>query len=335
MKRINQIIIFFTISLLLPSFSSFASSRQDIINDTLSDYDNSNNNLEEQSNIPEPFPYTKPYLDKNKQSAKDSSRGKMSAKKEKAVNDALYKFSISAGYQLNHIHYSEWSGGNKADEDFGYQHGFYVDLGYKGDHPIDYIDCKPFFNFYYKEYSNMIRYKGATIGPPSIPVSMDERSKVHQVGVKLGGYHDISEKLELSAYLDIGQRVWHRGETQGSNYYERYQWKYYGPGVALNYSLSPEVSVGIDAKLLFGVSPKMWADLYGGGTFILHDVTGGEVTLPVKYYIRKNLSLDFTPYYYYWRINASDPVLLGGSLYYEPDSRTHEEGLRVGISYLF
>jgi hypothetical protein len=97
------------------------------------------------------------------------------------------------------------------------------------------------------------------------------------------------------------------------------------------------LSVGIDGEGMFSVghSSKMRADLYEGGTFILKEVYGAEVKIPIKYYLLKNLSFDLTPYFTYWYIGQSDLVEISGRSYYEPKSKTHIEGLLTGLTYLF
>jgi hypothetical protein len=337
MKHFGLVIVLFSI-VFFPSFC-FAFPRQEIIDEALTEQENASNISTEIPQTHDPYQPPKPYLDENKRFFGDPVKAEltpwMSTERKKAIDETLSAFSISAGFDYNHMHYSEWSGSRKLDEDFGYQDGFYADLGYKSAHYSELIKSRPFANFYYKEYNNMILYKGATIGPPSIPVSMDERSKIEIMGLKLGGYRDLFEKCDFFGYIDFGRRIWHRGETKGSNYYERYKWAYYGPGVGFNYKLLPKLSLGIEAKLMFGISPEMWADLYEGGTFRLHDVNGGEISIPLKYYLLKNLSLDLTPYCTFWNIGESDPVTISGSPYVEPDSKTHEEGLMFGLSYIF
>jgi hypothetical protein len=73
--------------------------------------------------------------------------------------------------------------------------------------------------------------------------------------------------------------------------------------------------------------------LYEGGTFKLKDVSGMDLKVPIKYYLLKDLSLDLTPYFSYFNIGASNTVILSGDPYYEPDSKTHEEGILLGLTY--
>jgi hypothetical protein len=244
-------------------------------------------------------------------------------------------FYLSAGHDANHLHYKEYSGKDTLDEDYGKLRGFYVSLGYKGGHNLTWLmESKPFIEGYFRRYDALVTYDGATnLGTP---LSFKEKAEVQRFGVKLGGYHSFSNKKEGLFYIDIGNRTWYRGENeviQGAlAYAERYRWTYFGLGGGINYKLLPQVSIGLDIEGMCALDSKMRADLYEGGTFKLKGVAGWELKLPIKYYLLKNISLDVTPYSTWWNITESDPVLISGKYYYEPNSHTHIEGLLVGIT---
>lgn len=341
MKRHAALLAISVLVLSFPSFS-FAASQTDIVTNTLDQAELvsstkgsgsshfytqtvSADELRSQEHLPEKPPASAP-----------KHLSGMSEKKRKAVAHAL---KIAAGYNYNHIHYSEWRDRNKLNEDFGYQDGLYAELEYKSGRYWELIKSRPFINLYYRQHSDIIQYKGATIGPPSLPYNAPQRSKIEVWGAKLGGYGKLSEKSEFFGYLDFGRRTWHRGENEVIdgvlNYYERYRWAYYGPGVGFNYQLMPWLSAGLDAKWMFGIEPKMWADLFEGGTFDLQDVWGSEISIPVRFELYKKLNLDVTPYYTFWNIHESNPVTISGTAYVEPDSQTHEIGVLVGFSYTF
>lgn len=85
-------------------------------------------------------------------------------------------------------------------------------------------------------------------------------------------------------------------------------------------------------------APKAFSrmrDELNNASFKLNEVYGAEIKLPFKYELVKNLTLNLTPYYTYWEINASDNVILGGIPYYEPDSQTHVQGILSGLTYTF
>jgi len=241
---------------------------------------------------------------------------------------------ISGAYDINHIHYSEWSGEDKLDEDFGSQYGFYYGAGYRSPNYYDLFLGKPYIEAYYRQYANTIHYKGALIGGE--PYDADQRSKIKQFGMKIGGYKDFAIPGEVYGYLDIGRRVWNRGEDQAPDYHEKYYWSYFGGGVGINHRFLSKLSVGMEAEIMGAYKPKMHANNIDV-TFNLGTVWGTELKLPIKYYLLKNLSLDFTPYYTYWYIGASNIVPIGdtGFGWQEPESKTNLQGLLTGITYVF
>jgi len=262
--------------------------------------------------------------------------------KEKAINNAFY---IAAYYDINHMHYSEWENGNKLDEDFGNHKGYYIALGYRSPNYYEWAKGKPFVEVYFRRFSNIIRYKGAlqNMGTgETTPYNTDERSVVKQFGLKLGASRDcFSDKGTFLGYLDVGQRIWNRGEDDSIyNYGEKYYWTYIGLGAGLNYKLIPKLSIGGEGEIMLapGGLRKLHADSAGGipdTTFNLGFVWGTELRAPIKYYLLSNLSLDVTPYFTYWKINKSNIVAVDGGYLQEPESNTHLEGLLAGFTYSF
>ena len=282
-----------------------------------------------------------PVLTENKVAEEPVYPAKKEINREQAINNAFY---IAAAYNINHMHYSEWADGNKFDEDFGTQRGYDVAVGYRSPNYYEWARSKPFVEVYFRRFGNIIRYKGALQDGygDTIPYNTLQRSIVQQYGLKLGGTADcFSDKGTALAYLDLGERIWHRGEDDSIyNYGEKYYWTYIGIGAGLSYRIIPKLSIGGEGEIMFapGGLRKMHADSAGGlpdTTFSLGLVWGVELKAPIKYYLLKNLSLDVTPYFTYWKINKSNVVAVDGGYLQEPESNTHLEGLLAGFTYSF
>lgn len=324
----NIFILFFALFLSFPPVFSFAQSREEIIEETLRKQELSDNEI------------TRPYNSRVAEALREFvNLSDISDEREDAIEQAFY---ISGGYDFAHMHYSEWDGEDKLDENYGSHNGFYVTLGYKSPDYNDIILAKPFIEGYYRYYRGSIKYKGAASdGFTSYPFDTMQDSSMQRYGIKFGGYGEFLQKGELSVYFDVGDRIWHRGQNEivdnVYNYAEKYTWVYFGIGAGINYKVIPRLSVGIDGEWVHAISrtARMRADLYEGGTFKLKDVWGAEVKTPIRYLLLKNLSLDITPYFTYWSIKRSDPVMISGYYYFEPDSRTHEEGLLAGLTFIF
>jgi hypothetical protein len=332
----NLVVLLITVLILFfsPLFS-FAATRLDVINTTLTEIETDkaltttkvlDSYRVAERHIPKPQEHRK--------TPKDYEEEVAALKKRKAVDQAL---SVSIGFDRNHIHYSEWESGDKLDEDYGYEDGLYASIGYKSPNYHALFFGRPFLEAYFRKYSDVINYKGATTG--GAPFNCDQKSVITRYGAKLGSYVDLIKDVETYLYVDMGKRKWNRGENEVISgvtcYKETYEWAYYGVGAGINYFVIPRLSLGIDWAGWLAIDPKMKAYLYEGGTFKLGNVWGTEVKAPIKYYLLKSLSLDVTPYYTYWHISHSNSVVISGTSYYEPDSNTNELGVMAGITYGF
>lgn len=247
-------------------------------------------------------------------------------------------FYISGGYLYHYFHYEETSAGNPLDKDSGNIPGFYGSIGYKSNQYIEWLVGKPFIEGYFLYYDAIIAYDGGTSLGNAF--NFDEKQKVQRFGAKLGAIRDFSNRADIFGYLDVGKRIWNRGENEViggvSTTHEKYYWYYLGIGAGADYFFSPKLSAGIDVEWMRALDPKMKADNLPGITFNLKNTYGFDIKAPIKYYLLKNLSFDVTPYFTYWSIKRSDLVDIGGGLgVYEPDSQTHIEGLRAGFTYKF
>ena len=251
------------------------------------------------------------------------------------------RFYISGGYLQNDMSYREITKrtGNVLDEDTGSLKGFYAALGFKSGDYIDLLQGSPFIEGYFQRYDALITYKGAAGGEPL--TFYDEHAEIQRFGAKFGAYREISKKAAAFGYLDIGRRIWYRGQNRiidgALDYAEKYWWTYFGLGGGFSFEIFPRFWPGVEAEVMYAPSKfsHMHADLYEGGQFDLGMVLGADIKLPIKYYILKNLSIDITPYLTYWEINKSSTTEIDGDSYYEPYSRTRIYGLLAGLTYNF
>jgi hypothetical protein len=337
MKKSSFLVVFFCLCSV--PLLSFSYSRQEVIDQALTTMEIAHGSADLGQNE---------YIAKNEGSypdlpSLDAQENKIEAREE-AMNRAFY---IAAGFDNNYMHYSEWNGSDKLDEDFGHQDGYYIAIGYKSPNYYECLNGKPFIEGYFRRFGDVIHYKGAASdGVNTWPFNTDQRSQVTQFGVKIGGYTAITDKGELSGYIDAGKRMWDRAEDEIINdpiigdvqsYREMYKWIYTGLGLSFNYKFFPKLSAGIEVEWLFTFKDsRRMHDYLNDRTFKLGNVWGTELKIPIKYYLLRNLSLDVTPYFTHWKIKHSDYIPLGGDLYvYEPDSQTHIEGLLIGFTCNF
>ena len=259
----------------------------------------------------------------------------LSSDLKKPVNKS--KLYLSGGYVRNDLHYKEItkSTDHILDEDYGNLDGFYAVAGYKSGHEVQWMHGNPFIEGYFQKYSELISYSSGSLSFD------DEYAKIYRFGAKIGAYKEFSKKGEVFGYLDIGRRTWQRGQNRiiqsTRDYAEKYWWTYFGIGTGFSYEFFPRFTAGIEAEAMYSPESLTWmrADLYEGGTFDLGMVLGAEVKFPFRFYLLKNLSVDFIPYLTYWEINESTNTTISGTEYYEPYSRTRIEGIHTGLTYRF
>lgn len=346
-----KIILVALLSLLFLPAISFALTREEVINDTLKKIEKaqssqaSNRDLLAEANFSAQFDLADSEFPDELETEGIENRD-ISGQPE-TNNFFKGNFYISADYDLNYLNYKEFDEDedNILDEDYGTETGFYIAAGFKSKAYIKSLQARPYIEAYYRRFDDLVTYDGAaTNGVTTWPFEHEEKSKVEQFGVKVGGRRNLSPKLEMHGYIDLGQRNWYRGESETiagvATYKELYRWIYFGVGMGLDYSLIPKLSCGLEAEWLPAIEPEMYADNWfltvpERTTFELKNVYGIELKMPIKYYLLKNLSFDVTPYFTYWTIKQSDPVLTSDGYYYEPDSTTHIEGVLAGFTYSF
>jgi hypothetical protein len=126
---------------------------------------------------------------------------------------------------------------------------------------------------------------------------------------------------------------------------ENYSWGYIGPGIQAKYQISPQLDIGLNAKLMMMVGGKI--------DFISKDAATGQVTstdnaelgnalqyeveLPITYHLSKDanssLDLKLTPYYRSQDIARGSLSNNGNVL--EPASNTSVYGATFGAQFNF
>ena len=138
--------------------------------------------------------------------------------------------------------------------------------------------------------------------------------------------------------IDLGYRFWNRGK---SNYEGDYEEEYYWPylGLSLNYNFYfYNLSFKPILSYQYAIDPKLKILLGSNPTLDLGNTRGYKIELPIYYKI-KNLKIFAFYRYQYWHINSSKTYNL--NIYnqiipiFEPESKTKNQYIGVGLSYVF
>ena len=138
--------------------------------------------------------------------------------------------------------------------------------------------------------------------------------------------------------IDLGYRFWNRGKSAyEGDYGEEYYWSYVG--LSLNYKFyfcnfifEPTFSYQ------YAIDPKLKILLGNNPTLDLGDTRGYKIELPFYYKIN-NIDIFGFYRYQYWHINKSNVYLLRvenqSFPIFEPESKTKNQYIGVGLSYKF
>ena len=245
--------------------------------------------------------------------------------------------TLGLAYDVSHLEYKEKdSSGNFLDEDTAYLSGLSGEARY---------ETGTIWTRVTAQYcsSGWAKYDGAT--QDGTPLVMYTKEKIYQYEGDLGYKALNASTATLTPYIGIGYRIWDRGSNALPDYEEKYTWNYGSVGFDYVLRLS-RWTAGANAAIRLPFNMKMRTSLAGNfdeATFYLKKRAGFAVELPVtyefyRYQARPAFFAYLSPYYQYWGIGASDPVVmtkggvpLPGNTYYEPDSRADIFGARAGI----
>ena len=158
------------------------------------------------------------------------------------------------------------------------------------------------------------------------------------------------DHFQLIPYIGLGHRYWLRGKAKITptfrSFEEEYSWSYLPVGLKADYTLNRQWSIGatLGANIMFNgkMTARLSHVLAGANDpeFDLGNKVGYYAEMPVTYTFARNWALVGTPWYEYSQIGRSNTLniiqnntIVGFA--FEPPSRTHQYGLKLGFAYTF
>ena len=136
-----------------------------------------------------------------------------------------------------------------------------------------------------------------------------------------------TDAYDVSVFTSLGYRYWVRDINSAAyGYKEEYSWAYGDVGMRVMFH-DNSWHIGLEGAYQKAYAPKLHADLAGGLDFDLGDTSGYNLSVPLVYDVNKNTSIELSYEYDYWDISASNVV----NGYFEPDSETKNETIKLGI----
>jgi hypothetical protein len=233
----------------------------------------------------------------------------------------LYAKTEIYTYNLK-LNYKEYENSKVLDKDYS-EFGRFVGIGGK-------YSNKFFLNYYLKaEYAwGYSKYKGGDWSGNAIE---DTQKGVYLFDAEVG--------VGKGIYLFYGYRMWNRGKSDNEgDYDEVYYWKYGGVKFSYKFILD-RVLFDVQAGYQKAFDPKLKIKLGNQPILDLGSTSGHFVEIPLYFPCSDNLKIKFFYRYQYWHIHRSRSkvLVLNNKQYliYEPESKTKNQYLGIGILYKF
>jgi len=131
---------------------------------------------------------------------------------------------------------------------------------------------------------------------------------------------------DASLFASLGYRYWRRDLGSQYGYTEKYRWAYGDVGVSFTFH-DGDWDLGFEGAYKRAYSPTMYAAIGSGLDFDLGKTSGYNFSIPLRYNINKDTSLELVYEIDTWDIGASNVV----SGYREPNSQTKNKSIKLGL----
>jgi len=186
---------------------------------------------------------------------------------------------------------------------------------------------KIYTDFYADLSVGKLTYDGAYQDPPHNPYVYDNSHVVINTDVKLGYIFIDGQSVQVIPYIGVGYHFWDRGLNDPMNR-EKYQNFNAIFGVKLNCAVTDDLFISpyVNAGKTFGAKMKK---VLSGRDYDLGSKPIYQTGLEMNYRLHDDLFLTGFANYTHFQYGKSQVV----SGFFEPDSRTNEIKVGVGIRY--
>ena len=182
----------------------------------------------------------------------------------------------------------------------------------------------------YEHANGHTQYVGSYIGGGAYGSVVDTSgATLDDYNIRLGKGFAVKSTTMLVPYIEIGHNKWYRGVNDG----ETYSHHYFGGGVLAQYS--PSKKLVLSANLLAGYTFGSYIDITGAFAGSLGNSPLYKAGAAIDYAFTPQwhgkLDIDYTRFEY--GMSALYPYNSGYA--WEPDSKTRNTTVRLGLGYAF
>lgn len=261
------------------------------------------------------------------------------AKSGKQTNTQTFQIALKD----YHVRYGE----DAQDYESGWMNG--LRLAYKNQNP----DTKQYWRIQYERTKHDDQYIGALQDMSGNITPYNSTTKNNIVNKEFIFANPLPDSKNTYGYVGIGFHNWDRrvlGTSTLDDSIEQYSWKYIPIGYRHEYKINDKWDGAVDFAFRITFDGKMKAPASNGFSsmdFKLGNDPGFKLELPFTYKMNSQWSLSLTPWYEYWHINQSNwvPAIYNGAPVFdsngnqlgfvEPNSKTFQFGIDIGINYQF
>lgn len=201
-----------------------------------------------------------------------------------------------------------------------------------------------FDNFYFRidyAYINgQTDYTGGTFGNPSYgSLRQEDHADADDLDFRIGKGFGIEPNIMATPYLGFGHHYWSREIAGPGGYKEDYSHGYAGGGLLLQWALAPRLVFSANGLIGATLSPSFKSyDTPFAFNAALGEAVIYRTGLSVDYALARNIHVNAAVEWVgfdYGRSPALDFPRYGVFGVYEPDSRTQNMTVKIGLGYTF
>jgi hypothetical protein len=242
---------------------------------------------------------------------------------------------ISVDFAETYVDYMETVGDTPFDSERGWLPGMSVSGSLMRDWVVKNLYLYGQFTWATGNTNYVGSYQGGNYGD----LTLSDGAVVDNEDFRVGKGFGLSNGVMLTPYIGAGARQWSRNLPGPGGYHEDYSHGYAGGGLLAQFSPSPRWVISANGLVGSTFGASMRSSLIPGGfpitpqTYDLGSaaiyMAGLSIDYAMTQRVHANVGIDYSNF----RYGESQVSSMDGS--YEPDSRTSQVALKVGLGFTF
>lgn len=242
---------------------------------------------------------------------------------------------VSIDFSETYMDYLESSGSTPLDSERGWMPGMSISASVMQDWGVDNLYLYGQFSW----HKGKTTYVGAYIGGTYGDLRQSDGAEIYNEDFRIGKGFELNDAVMLTPYLGLGARQWGRTISNPGGYHEDYSHGYVGGGMMAQFAPVPGWVISVNGMVGSTFAANMRTTRTAGGAAITPQnyklgnaaiyMAGISFDNALTDTVHLNFGVDYTNFNYgRSAVSAIDST-------YEPDSRTSQVALKVGLGFAF